>query len=640
MSLPARLLRVLLAAALAAAAVPAAAADDAFEFYREEAAVVTASRRAEPAWKAPVAVDVITAEDLKAYGVREIWDALRYRAGLDVVEGRSLDGNRALVSARGFDSEFVAEMQVLVDGRSVYSPLLGGVYWQSLPVQIQDIERIEIVRGPNAALYGSNAVFGVINIITRKPGEGTRAKVSASAGGRSIAKGAAAVEAGTPGAGVSFSVTSRADDGHPSSTGAGDADDFLRLTKANARGRWTPAEKTELELLAGAAWMTAGLPGLMPDAQARHTQDFQTVRATRDLDGGSAVEASLSRSETFLRSEPVFAGDVRIRTYQYDAGLLHRFSWLDEAAKSSWGADWRESGADSVQVFGADPRHSNRVVRGFTHHSYEFTDALTGFAGASGEHSSTGGWEYAWQAALVATPFENHSFRATRAFAPTIPPLTEKFGDYRLSPGVTYVGSPSFGPERVTSWEFGWSGRLLEGRLRPSAAVYYMTIRRYSSTSSLPGGRLTTSNADRAIARGAELSGDLSLGGGRAVFANYTFESITNGKGASATGFEPSRTTPVHKFNLGARAVLPRGFSVSAVLGYKDAYLANSASRGLTAPVPRHFRLDARAAWAPRPGWELFVAGQELLQDRFTEYVDRTATPRTVRAGVEARFGP
>jgi len=72
-------------------------------------------------------------------------------------------------------------MQVLVDGRPVYNPLLGGVYWKSLPVQIQDIDRIEIVRGPNAVLYGSNAGLGVINVITKKP-RGTGGKAEAWGG--------------------------------------------------------------------------------------------------------------------------------------------------------------------------------------------------------------------------------------------------------------------------------------------------------------------------------------------------------------------------------------------------------------------------------------------------------------------------
>jgi len=622
-------------------AASASAADDAFEFFQEEAKIVTASRRSEPAWSAPAAVDVITAEDIRAYGFKEIWDALRYRAGMDVIEGRSLDGNRALVSARGLDNEFVAEMQVLVDGRSAYSPLLGGVYWQDLPVQMQDVERIEIVRGPNAALYGSNAGLGVINIITKKPGPASCAHASAWGGVRSAYGASAAGEAARPDAGLRVSYESRADQGHPAANGASDGDDFLNLQKVHVRGRWAPDAKTELEVLGGGSWMTAGIPGLAPDAETRHRQNFESAKATRRFDGDAALEASLSRAETTIGIQPVFAGDVRIRTYQYDAELLHRFSWLDGDVKSSWGADWRETGADSVQAFGSDPRASSRLVRGFTHHSVRLAETATLVAGASLEHSGTGGTQAAGQAALLLTPVDDHSFRLSYSYAPTIPPLLDQHASYSLAPGQRFVGNPSFGPERVSSWEAGWSARLLDGALTPRLALYYMEVRDSSVLAAAPGGPgvlLRTTNQDRDFARGAELSADWAFGRGRAAFVNYTYERITTGFGTSVNGYNAAKGTPLHKFNVGARAALPRGFTISSVLGYRDAFLTNSDSRGTVAPIPRHFRLDARLGWSPRPGWELFVAGQELLQKTFSEYADGTATPRAVRGGVEARF--
>lgn len=112
--------------------------------------------------EAPVAVEVITDEEIRTSGATNLWDLLRFHVGMDVLDGRPVDGNRAIVSVRGFPEEFVDRLQVLVDGRSVYNVYSGGVYWEQLPVQLQDIERIEIVRGPNAAL-------GVVNIITKKP---------------------------------------------------------------------------------------------------------------------------------------------------------------------------------------------------------------------------------------------------------------------------------------------------------------------------------------------------------------------------------------------------------------------------------------------------------------------------------------
>jgi iron complex outermembrane receptor protein len=626
----------------AAASVPALAGDDAFEFYKEEAQVVTASRRAEPAWRAPAAVDVVTAEDIKAYGFKEIWDALRYRVGMDVVAGRSLDGNRALVSARGFDNEFVAEMQVLVDGRSVYSPLLGGVYWQSLPVQLQDIERIEIVRGPNAALYGSNAALGVINIITRKPAAQPGAQASAYGGSRGAHDAAAAAQGGNGSAALRVSFENRADEGHPTAAGASNGNDFLHLNKLNARAQWAPDSATEVEFLGGGSWMTAGLPGLPSDAQTRHLQNYASAKATRALGADAALEAAVSRSETAINSQPLLAGDVAIRTYQYDAEILHRFSWLDGRVKSNWGAGWRESGADSDQAFAGSPSQDNRLVRGFTHHSVRLAEPLTFVAGVSLERSDTGGTQPAWQTALLYAPSESDALRASYSYAPTIAPLMEQHANYHLAPNEYYVGNPSYSPEKLSSWEVGWSGRLLGGALKPGVALYYMEVRDYGALSARPSGPdtlLSTINDDRALARGAEVSADYAFAPGGAAFANYAFESITHRRGPSASGNDVSRSTPQHKVNFGARAAFPKGLSASFVVGYKDTYAINSDSRGSTAQIASHFRLDARVAWSPRPGWQIFVAGQELLQPRFIEFTDGTATPRQARAGVEGRFG-
>jgi outer membrane receptor protein involved in Fe transport len=145
-------------------------------------------------------------------------------------------------------------------------------------------------------------------------------------------------------------------------------------------------------------------------------------------------------------------------------------------------------------------------------------------------------------------------------------------------------------------------------------------------------------NRNAALARGAELSADYALAPGRALFANYTFEDITDAKGPDAFGNDPARSTPRHKFNVGGRAALARGVTFSTILGYKDDYHTVS-SRGTSLDSSRSFRLDARLAWTPRPGWELFVAGQNLLQPYTVEYADGSANPRTVRGGLSVRCG-
>jgi len=126
--------------------------------------VTSASRKEQKQSEIAAAVYVITQEDIKRSGVTTIADALRMAPGLMVAR---IDANQWAITSRGFNSHYANKLQVLVDGRSVYSPLFAGVYWESLNELLADIDRIEVIRGPGAALWGANAVNGVINIITR-----------------------------------------------------------------------------------------------------------------------------------------------------------------------------------------------------------------------------------------------------------------------------------------------------------------------------------------------------------------------------------------------------------------------------------------------------------------------------------------
>jgi iron complex outermembrane receptor protein len=126
--------------------------------------VVSVAKVPEKLTKTPAAISVITGEDLRRNGVRSIPDALRMVPGLHVYQ---IDANKWAVSARGFSSRFANKMLVMIDGRTVYSTLFSGVFWDVQDTMIEDIDRIEVIRGPGGTLWGANAVNGVINIITR-----------------------------------------------------------------------------------------------------------------------------------------------------------------------------------------------------------------------------------------------------------------------------------------------------------------------------------------------------------------------------------------------------------------------------------------------------------------------------------------
>ncbi|MDY7232067.1 TonB-dependent receptor domain-containing protein [Hyalangium rubrum] len=151
-----------------------------------EERVVTASRRAQSALEAPNATTVITAEDIRLSGATSLVELLRRVPGADVME---LGVGSANYSLRGFNQRVANKVLVLVDGRTEYQDFLGMTLWSSMPIALEEIERIEVIRGPGSALYGANAMLGVVNIITRAPGTGPRAQFQAIAGGGNTAGG-------------------------------------------------------------------------------------------------------------------------------------------------------------------------------------------------------------------------------------------------------------------------------------------------------------------------------------------------------------------------------------------------------------------------------------------------------------------
>ena len=151
--------------------------------------VLSASNLDQPVTETPVAVTSIDREIIEASGARNIPDLLRLVPGVQV--GYSLnefgDEPRYVVTYHGHSDQYSRQMQVLIDGRSIYEPVLGGVNWGSVPVNVDDIEKIEVVRGPNASTFGSNSFLAVINIITRQAAEDSGQYARVNAGSGSIA---------------------------------------------------------------------------------------------------------------------------------------------------------------------------------------------------------------------------------------------------------------------------------------------------------------------------------------------------------------------------------------------------------------------------------------------------------------------
>lgn len=153
-----------------------------------EVDVTSASKAAKPLSKTPAAVTVISQEDIRRSGANSIPDVLRFVPGLQVAQ---MTNNLWSVSSRGFGGIYSNKLLVMVDGRSVYNPVYGGVYWDQQNIMLEDIDRIEVVRGPGATMWGSNAVNGIINIISKSAADTQGGLVSGGGGNQETAFGAA-----------------------------------------------------------------------------------------------------------------------------------------------------------------------------------------------------------------------------------------------------------------------------------------------------------------------------------------------------------------------------------------------------------------------------------------------------------------
>src|SRR5579859_1760014 len=141
--------------------------------------VTSVSKKEQKLSMAAAAVFVITQEDIRRSGATSIPDLLRMVPGLDVAQ---IDGSTWAISSRGFNGQFADKLLVMIDGRTVYDPLHSGVYWDAQSLLLEDIDRIEVIRGPGGTIWGANAVNGVINIITKPAGE-TQGALATGGGG-------------------------------------------------------------------------------------------------------------------------------------------------------------------------------------------------------------------------------------------------------------------------------------------------------------------------------------------------------------------------------------------------------------------------------------------------------------------------
>jgi iron complex outermembrane receptor protein len=479
------------------------------DFFSEMPVVLSASRLSQPVNEAPAAVTVIDRDMIRASGFRDIPDLLRLVPGFSVAYTRD---NTWAVGYHGLGDAFSRRFQVLVDGRSIYSPHFGAVYWNDLPVAIEDIERIEVVRGPNAAVYGSNAFLAVINIITQSAAQAKGGLASMQYGEQGMAGLVARYGGGDADLNWRVTLSSQNRDRFEDvGYDGGGKPEYLRERSrtyfVSGRTDWQVNPRDELSLQWGVSdgnWH-GGLASKMGEPDRQHSNSsfvhLQFHRApAMDLEWRGQFYYTRNRFDAnALWAEGPYT--VPIDQYRLQTRLnvdLQATQWLNEALRMLWGVEWRRETVESPEeYFGRDELGGN-LARVSGNLEWRASNAWLVQGGAMVEHHYYTGTDVSPRLAVNYTLRAGHTLRASVSQAYRSPTFFEQDGNKNfLESGgvfndtVTIPAAGSLEPERILSREIGYVGQIKPLALNVNARYFYDQLDDYIGSQ-----KLTTAECD------------------------------------------------------------------------------------------------------------------------------------------------
>ena len=458
------------------------------DYIGEVPKVLTVSRLTQSLADAPSAVTIIDRDTIRASGIVDLPEIFRLVPGMYVGTnaGYIYNTNHA-VSYHGMTTAFTGSMQVMINGRSVYSPLFGGVNWSELPLAITDIERIEVTRGPNAASYGANAYFGVINIITQQPSEATGNTIIATHGnGRN--------EAFYRHGGALADLHYRVTVGYRQDDGLDNRVDFKRTRFLNAQADYQINATNNLELEFGLADGERGEGDFIEEASLflprtkqtnnnhqlarwRHNvsdeSDFllQAYRAFHRSDVSTTsvnLRPTFGRRGRFLLNDTITVEDV-VETERYDIEAQHNFT-LGNQIRAVWGGSVRRDSMFAPYNLGTNKTDYFNLQRLFGHVEWQANNKLVLNVGAMVEHNDFTGTDTSPRASINFKPSPNHTFRFGISSALKTPSYIEEKFNRGLRfpttiPNTTFLfqqfaDKGNVKPEQIVSREIGYLGKL------------------------------------------------------------------------------------------------------------------------------------------------------------------------------------
>jgi len=584
--------------------------------------VTSVSRRPERLAQAASAIQVITQQDIRRSGASSLPEALRLVTNLQVAQVNSRDW---AISARGFNSTTANKLLVLIDGRTVYTPLYSGVFWDVQDVPLGDVDRIEVISGPGATLWGANAVNGVINVITKRARE-TQGLVVSGGGGTELRGFGTTRYGGALGSHVNYRIYGKGWAREPSVLPGGqDATDDWHMEHAGFRLDWDASTINQVtmqgDLYNGRiSQATAGdiaVSGGNVVAKWSHT-----------VSANSAVTAQLYYDRTNRNIPGTFGEDLDI----YDVDLQHA-TRLGARHDVVWGLGYRlinDRVANSALLAFLPPHVTRQWFTGFVQDEIALIpDRLHVALGTKVEHNDYTGYEIQPSGRVSWRLSPSGTLWAAVARALRTPSRIDRELFFPGQPPYFIAGGPGFHSEEELAYELGY--RHQRGALALSVATFYSRyhgLRSVEQVNPPTPSPAVIANGQYGESYGAEVTADYLITKGWRVRAGHTELRIhiwPNPGSTDTTRGASESQTPDRQFFLFSSLDLPAHLRLDAGMRAIDDITRQQ--------VPGYAELNAKLTWQPTPQLDLSLVGQNLLHDRHAEF-GAPATRREIERGV------
>jgi iron complex outermembrane receptor protein len=615
-------------------------------------------------------VSVITGPDLQMLGVRTLTDALRIIPGMEI---QKISATESGVSVRGYSGPSSARQGILglIDGRQVYNEFFGGVWWESLPVTLDGVKAIEVIRGPSSFLYGPNAMYGLVNIVTKSPLDYDDGATAHHDVFLTMAAGSYASNLET----LTY-VKREGDSGLKATIAHDDMDQFdgHRDTKnnlfADLRFRTKLDETQQLELSGGASQKKFDVffPRIFLDpsnslvAATYTTQAHEYyLKANYSLCEQLRVQASWTRFTADGQPDLVYM-PFSLLLDTADLDVQYVFTPLD-ANRVTLGAGYRYTTFATNDFDVSDGRHATGLGWFFFQDEITIARELFFTAGARIDDHSVSGVSVSPRVALVwefvpptirmvdgiAISEPGQSVRVTASYGFRDPSLRDLWFDMQIDPSGTnpppqpgqprVVGNKELKPEEIRSFEIGYWGRPTT-RLQAECSVFYnLTDHLFAFQENLDpagifNGTVSRHNVNNEETYGVEFNVEYQLTGEVSTFGNYAYEIRGNRQ-----THDRIHDAPMHKANAGVRIINEKGLSGMLWMNYFDR--VEFTDKNTTKPlgsVSSYALLNAKVWYPIRLGnadGKLFLQAFNLLDNVHREYIDSESYGLLALAGVE-----